>query len=115
MCVPLAYSSPIIFLECLHSPATVGTRACMVCDDCVTMANHLQYNSRYYVSPLPTLLLSIESLHPLMPESATLSTTPRAVVAGAGPVGCLAAIALAKQGWTVDIYEGRPGARASRP
>jgi hypothetical protein len=64
MCVPLAYSSPIIFLECFYSPATPGTRACMVCDDCVTMTNHLQYNSRYYVSPLPTLLLSIESLHP---------------------------------------------------
>lgn len=34
-----------------------------------------------------------------------------AVVVGAGPVGCLSAIALAKQGWNVEIYEGRPGAR----
>ncbi|KAG6335195.1 hypothetical protein ID866_3889 [Astraeus odoratus] len=33
----------------------------------------------------------------------------RAVVVGAGPVGCLAAISLAKMGWKVDIYEARPG------
>jgi 2-polyprenyl-6-methoxyphenol hydroxylase-like FAD-dependent oxidoreductase len=32
-----------------------------------------------------------------------------AVVVGAGPVGCLAAISLAKSGWNVQIYEGRPG------
>jgi 2-polyprenyl-6-methoxyphenol hydroxylase-like FAD-dependent oxidoreductase len=38
------------------------------------------------------------------------SSTRKAVVVGAGPVGCLAAIALAKQGWVVDVYEGRPGA-----
>jgi NADPH-dependent 2,4-dienoyl-CoA reductase/sulfur reductase-like enzyme len=31
------------------------------------------------------------------------------VVVGAGPVGCLAAIALAKMGWSVEIYEARPG------
>lgn len=35
----------------------------------------------------------------------------KAVVVGAGPVGCLSAIALAKQGWHVEIYEGRPGTR----
>ena len=35
---------------------------------------------------------------------------PRTViVVGAGPVGCLAAIFLAKMGWNVDIYEARPG------
>lgn len=33
----------------------------------------------------------------------------KAVVVGAGPVGCLAAMSLAKMGWSVDIYEGRPG------
>ena len=33
----------------------------------------------------------------------------KAIVVGAGPVGCLAAISLAKMGWTVEIYEGRPG------
>ncbi|GJE90845.1 hypothetical protein PsYK624_069890 [Phanerochaete sordida] len=39
-------------------------------------------------------------------------TAPRkAVIIGAGPVGCLTAIALAKQGWLVDIYEGRPDLR----
>lgn len=32
-----------------------------------------------------------------------------AVVVGAGPVGCLAAIALAKRGWIVNVYEARPG------
>lgn len=37
------------------------------------------------------------------------STTRKAVVVGAGPVGCLAAIMLAKQGWNVVVYEGRPG------
>ncbi|TFK42673.1 FAD/NAD(P)-binding domain-containing protein [Crucibulum laeve] len=35
----------------------------------------------------------------------------KAVVVGAGPVGCLAALALGKRGWSVDIYEGRPDLR----
>ncbi|KAJ3561899.1 hypothetical protein NP233_g9909 [Leucocoprinus birnbaumii] len=35
----------------------------------------------------------------------------KAVVVGAGPVGCLAALALAKLGWSVEIYEGRPDLR----
>ena len=40
----------------------------------------------------------------------TIEVTPRTVViVGAGPVGCLAGIALAKQGWLVEIYERRPG------
>ena len=33
------------------------------------------------------------------------------IVVGAGPVGCLAAISLARMGWNVDIYEARPGRR----
>ncbi|KAG6376447.1 hypothetical protein JVT61DRAFT_2435 [Boletus reticuloceps] len=33
------------------------------------------------------------------------------IVVGAGPVGCLAAICLAKMGWNVDIYEARPDLR----
>jgi kynurenine 3-monooxygenase len=33
----------------------------------------------------------------------------KAVVVGAGPVGCLAAIALANRGWAVDVYERRAG------
>ncbi|KAH0827074.1 hypothetical protein J3R83DRAFT_4759 [Lanmaoa asiatica] len=33
------------------------------------------------------------------------------IVVGAGPVGCLAAISLAKMGWNVDIYEARPDLR----
>lgn len=35
----------------------------------------------------------------------------RAVVVGAGPVGCLAAISLARVGWQVDVYEARPDLR----
>lgn len=33
----------------------------------------------------------------------------RAVVVGAGPVGCLASLSLAKMGWEVELYDGRPG------
>lgn len=36
---------------------------------------------------------------------------PNAVVVGAGPVGCLTAISLAKMGWEVVVYEGRPDMR----
>lgn len=32
---------------------------------------------------------------------------PHAVVVGAGPGGALAAIALAQQGWAVDVVEAR--------
>lgn len=39
----------------------------------------------------------------------TQATGRNAVVVGAGPVGCLAAISLARNGWHVQIYEGRPG------
>ncbi|KAH9856999.1 FAD/NAD-P-binding domain-containing protein [Lenzites betulinus] len=39
------------------------------------------------------------------------SNPRKAVVVGAGPVGCLAAMSLAKMGWSVDIYEGRPDMR----
>lgn len=35
----------------------------------------------------------------------------RAIVVGAGPVGCLAAISLAKAGWQVYVYEARPDLR----
>ncbi|KAK7467008.1 kynurenine 3-monooxygenase, mitochondrial precursor [Stygiomarasmius scandens] len=35
----------------------------------------------------------------------------KAIVVGAGPVGCLAALMLANEGWQVDIYEGRPDIR----
>ncbi|KIJ16812.1 kynurenine 3-monooxygenase [Paxillus involutus ATCC 200175] len=39
------------------------------------------------------------------------SRTRTVIVVGAGPVGCLAAISLAKMGWNVDIYEARPDLR----
>jgi 2-polyprenyl-6-methoxyphenol hydroxylase-like FAD-dependent oxidoreductase len=35
--------------------------------------------------------------------------TKKLIVVGAGPVGCLAAIALANMGWEVEIYDTRPG------
>ncbi|KAJ7632530.1 hypothetical protein FB45DRAFT_506170 [Roridomyces roridus] len=35
----------------------------------------------------------------------------KAVVVGAGPVGCLAAISLARRGWQVALYEGRADLR----
>jgi kynurenine 3-monooxygenase len=38
-----------------------------------------------------------------------LDNTRKVVVVGAGPVGCLAAIAFAKMNWQVEIYEARPG------
>ena len=39
----------------------------------------------------------------------TSTMTKKLVVVGAGPVGCLVAIALANMGWVVEIYEARPG------
>lgn len=39
----------------------------------------------------------------------------KAVVIGAGPVGCLAALALAKRGFSVELYEGRPGELRNLP
>ena len=42
-------------------------------------------------------------------DSRPRTKTRKAVVVGAGPVGSLAALALAKSGWAVDIYEARPG------
>ncbi|KIM49214.1 hypothetical protein M413DRAFT_21477 [Hebeloma cylindrosporum] len=44
----------------------------------------------------------------------TTTTIPKfkkAIVVGAGPVGCLTALALAKRGWLVDLFEGRPDSR----
>lgn len=35
----------------------------------------------------------------------------KAVIIGAGPVGCLAALALARHGWSVVVYEGRSDLR----
>ena len=44
----------------------------------------------------------------LCPPESMSSKSRKAVVVGAGPVGCLMALALAKRGWSVDLYEGRP-------
>lgn len=33
----------------------------------------------------------------------------KAIVVGAGPVGCLSALALLKAGWSVTLYDARPG------
>ncbi|KAF8498334.1 FAD/NAD-P-binding domain-containing protein [Gautieria morchelliformis] len=45
------------------------------------------------------------------PVASVTSNTPLVVIVGAGPVGCLAALAFAKEGWRVEIYEGRPDMR----
>ncbi|TDL14931.1 FAD/NAD-P-binding domain-containing protein [Rickenella mellea] len=39
----------------------------------------------------------------------------KAAVVGAGPVGCLAALNFAKEGWDVELYEGRPDIRIPCP
>ncbi|KAG6890456.1 hypothetical protein C0992_001503 [Termitomyces sp. T32_za158] len=39
------------------------------------------------------------------------SIARKVVVVGAGPVGCLAAMAFAKQGWKVEVFEGRSDIR----
>lgn len=44
------------------------------------------------------------------PEAAGQTRQRKAIIVGAGPVGCLAAIALANKGWAVEVYEGRAGA-----
>jgi kynurenine 3-monooxygenase len=41
-----------------------------------------------------------------------LDNSRKVVIIGAGPVGCLAAIAFAKMKWEVEIYEMRPGKAA---
>ncbi|KAJ7508577.1 FAD/NAD-binding domain-containing protein [Mycena galericulata] len=48
-----------------------------------------------------------------MPPSLKIACPLKVAVVGAGPVGCLSAIALAKLGWEVTIYERRPDPRTS--
>ena len=38
-----------------------------------------------------------------------VSRRRKVVIVGAGPVGCLSAIAFAKDGWNVEVYESRSG------
>jgi len=45
----------------------------------------------------------------MIPILDTPNMSRKLVVVGAGPVGCLAAISFAKMGWSVEIYEARPG------
>ncbi|CAE6534134.1 unnamed protein product [Rhizoctonia solani] len=35
----------------------------------------------------------------------------KVIIVGAGPVGCLSALSFAKQGWEVEVFEGRPDMR----
>ena len=49
--------------------------------------------------------LIIQTLHRTM----STSTHRKVVVVGAGPIGCLAAMAFSKRGWRVDLYESRSG------
>jgi NADPH-dependent 2,4-dienoyl-CoA reductase/sulfur reductase-like enzyme len=50
--------------------------------------------------------IETRSEHAILP---TPTMAKKLVVVGAGPVGCLVAIALANMGWVVEIYEARPG------
>lgn len=45
----------------------------------------------------------------------TPTMTRKLVIVGAGPVGCLAAMSFASMGWSVEIYEARPGNRTPPP
>lgn len=49
------------------------------------------------------------------PGAAYRTRRRKAVIVGAGPVGCLTAIALANRGWTVEVYEGRAGGALPPP
>lgn len=48
---------------------------------------------------------------PLSHASMSTETGPqkKAIIVGAGPVGCLTALSLANRGWRVEVWEGRPG------
>jgi len=48
-------------------------------------------------------------MRPVPTPSEAGNQSKKAIVVGAGPVGALTALALAKRGWTVEVYEGRPG------
>jgi ribulose 1,5-bisphosphate synthetase/thiazole synthase len=64
------------------------------------------------LSFLPYLNVHLtHTLCSLMSDHLTPSTShqKKAIVAGAGPVGCLTALSLAKKGWIVELWEGRPG------
>ncbi|KAJ7508586.1 FAD/NAD-binding domain-containing protein [Mycena galericulata] len=64
-------------------------------------------------SPLFKRLFSLHMRRSFqMPINPEVSRSPKAVVVGAGPVGCLSAMALAKLGWDVVMYERRPDSRA---
>ncbi|KAI0077781.1 FAD/NAD-P-binding domain-containing protein [Panus rudis PR-1116 ss-1] len=43
--------------------------------------------------------------------SSSTNTPRKVVVIGGGPVGCLSAMAMAKMGWNVEVYEGRRDSR----
>ncbi|KAF9652823.1 FAD/NAD-P-binding domain-containing protein, partial [Thelephora ganbajun] len=45
------------------------------------------------------------------PETTGRTRQRKAVIVGAGPVGCLTAIVLANKGWSVEVYEGRADKR----
>jgi 2-polyprenyl-6-methoxyphenol hydroxylase-like FAD-dependent oxidoreductase len=48
-------------------------------------------------------------------QTPTMTRKRKLVIVGAGPVGCLAAISFAKMGWSVEIYEARPGILVPSP
>lgn len=44
-----------------------------------------------------------------LPDAAGRTRQRKAIIVGAGLVGCLTAIALANKGWSVEVYEARAG------
>src|SRR4051812_16242039 len=51
------------------------------------------------------------TIHPL--RSSAMTGRPRALIVGAGPIGCLAAHSLASHGYTVELVEKRPDFRSN--
>ena len=76
-------------------------------------------NTRILLSPSSMTVIPVQNGHAngeasgradYFPRASCRTRRRKAVIVGAGPVGCLAAIALANKGWTVEVYEGRAGA-----
>jgi NADPH-dependent 2,4-dienoyl-CoA reductase/sulfur reductase-like enzyme len=66
----------------------------------------------HHVSESSGVRLSNDAICSPYNIASDMSTTPthkKVVVVGAGPIGCLAAMAFAKRAWRVDLYESRSG------
>ena len=66
----------------------------------------LNFGDTHLIDQIYIWIDLITNLHTTMSNT---STHRNVVVVGAGPIGCLAAMAFAKRGWCVDLYESRSG------